>query len=132
MPELPEVESLRQILQRSVVGSTIVGTRIGRLPLRRKVTANFGPRIRGRRIEKIGRRAKYLIVELDGEEVILVHLGMSGSLTCRNRDFDSSEFNRRHDHVEFRLDNGTRLVFNDPRRFGMVRLVARAALPALR
>jgi formamidopyrimidine-DNA glycosylase len=132
MPELPEVESLRQILQRSVVGRTIVGTRIGRLPLRRKATGNFGPRIRGRRIEKIGRRAKYLILDLDGDDVILVHLGMSGSLTRRDSDFDSSEFDRRHDHVEFQLDNGTRLVFNDPRRFGIVRLVARAALPTLR
>ena len=131
MPELPEVESLRQILERSVLGRTVVGARIGRLPLRRKVTANFGPRIRGRRIEKIGRRAKYLILELDGADVILVHLGMSGSLTYRDSDFDSSEFDRRHDHVEFRLDNGTRLVFNDPRRFGIVRLVARLALPAL-
>ena len=81
MPELPEVESLRQILERSVVGTTVVGTRIGRLPLRRKVTANFGPRIRGQRIEKVGRRAKYLILDLDGEAVILVHLGMSGTLT---------------------------------------------------
>lgn len=120
------------MLQRSVVGGTIVGTRISRLPLRGRATGNFGARIRGRRIEKIGRRAKYLILDLDGDDVILVHLGMSGSLTCRDADFDSSEFDRRHDHVEFKLDNGTRLVFNDPRRFGMVRLVKRAALPALR
>lgn len=132
MPELPEVESLRQILQRSVVGRTIVGTRISRLPLRGRATGNFGARIRGRRIERIGRRAKYLILDLDGDDVILVHLGMSGSLTCRDADFDSSEFDRRHDHVEFKLDHGTRLVFNDPRRFGVVRLVKRAALPALR
>ena len=131
MPELPEVESLRQILQRSVVGKTIAGSRIGRLPLRRKVTANFGPRIRGQKIEKIDRRAKYLIVDLTGDHVILVHLGMTGSLTCRNIDFNSSEFDPRHDHVEFKLDDGSRLVFNDPRRFGIVRLVARVALPTL-
>ena len=132
MPELPEVESLRQILKRSVTGRTITGTRIGRLPLRRRKTGNFGPRIHGKRIEKVDRRAKYLILDLSGDDVILVHLGMSGSLTCRDRDFDSSEFNPRHDHVEFRLDDGSRLVFNDPRRFGIVRLVARAGLPALR
>ena len=132
MPELPEVESLRQILKRSVTGRTITGSRIGRLPLRRKTTGNFGPRIHGQRIEKVDRRAKYLILDLSGDHVILVHLGMSGSLTCRDRDFDSSEFNPRHDHIEFRLDDGSRLVFNDPRRFGIVRLVARAALPALR
>jgi len=132
MPELPEVESLRRILKRSVTGRTITGTRIGRLPLRRKKTGNFGPHIHGKRIERVDRRAKYLILDLSGEHVILVHLGMSGSLTCRDRDFDSSEFNPRHDHVEFHLDDGSRLVFNDPRRFGIVRLVARAALPALR
>jgi formamidopyrimidine-DNA glycosylase len=131
MPELPEVESLRQILSRSVTGRTIVGSRIGRLPLRRKTTPNFGARIRGHRIDQIGRRAKYLIVDLDGPDVVLVHLGMSGSLTCRDTDFDSSEFNSRHDHVEFKLDNGTRLVFNDPRRFGIVRLVARDKLDKL-
>ncbi len=132
MPELPEVESLRQILKRSVVGKTIVGTRISRLPLRRKTTANFGPRVRGRRIKQIDRRAKYLIVDLDGADVILVHLGMSGSLTCRDIDFDSSEFDPRHDHVEFKLDDGSRLVFNDPRRFGIVRLTPRESLATSR
>jgi formamidopyrimidine-DNA glycosylase len=131
MPELPEVESLRQILKRSAVGRTVVSTRIGRLPLRRKTTANFGARIRGERIEDIGRRAKYLIVDLTGDYVVLIHLGMSGSLTYRDRDFASSEFDPRHDHVEFRLDNGSRLVFNDPRRFGIVRLVKRSALSML-
>jgi len=131
MPELPEVESLRQILKRSAVGRTVVGTRIGRLPLRRKTTANFGARIRGQRIEGIGRRAKYLIMDLAGDYAVLIHLGMSGSLTYRDRDFDSSEFDPRHDHVEFRLDNGSRLVFNDPRRFGIVRLVKRSALSML-
>ncbi|MGO9450075.1 MAG: bifunctional DNA-formamidopyrimidine glycosylase/DNA-(apurinic or apyrimidinic site) lyase [Candidatus Binataceae bacterium] len=131
MPELPEVESLRQILKRSAVGRTIVGARIGRLPLRRRVTANFAGRVRGRRIEKVDRRAKYLILDLDGSDVILVHLGMTGSLTHRAGDFDSSEFDRRHDHVEFALDDDSRLVYNDPRRFGIVRLVARNALPGL-
>src|SRR5215472_12669151 len=115
MPELPEVESLRRILVRSVVGKIISGSRIGRLPLRRKTTPNFGSKIRGRRIAKIERRAKYLIVDLEGEHVILVHLGMSGSLTCRDIDFDSSGFDPRHDHIEFHLDDGSRLVFNDPR-----------------
>jgi formamidopyrimidine-DNA glycosylase len=131
MPELPEVESLRQILRRSVIGRIIVGARIGRLPLRRKAIGNFAARIRGRRIERIDRRAKYLITDLDGDDVILVHLGMSGSLTHRALDFDATEFDPRHDHVVFKLDDGSQLVFNDPRRFGIVRLVAREALLAL-
>jgi formamidopyrimidine-DNA glycosylase len=69
-----------------------------------------------------------LIIELDGDHVILVHLGMSGSLTHRHHGFDADDFDPRHDHLEFSLDDASRLVYNDPRRFGMVRLVERAAL----
>jgi formamidopyrimidine-DNA glycosylase len=128
MPELPEVESLRQILQRSAVGRTIVHAAIGAAPLRRRTTADFAAAIRGRRIERISRRAKYLMIELGGNGVLLVHLGMSGSLTHRGRGFDDREFNPRHDHVVLTLDDGSRMVFNDPRRFGIVRLVERGAL----
>jgi len=128
MPELPEVESLRRILVRTAVGRTIVKVRIGEKRLRRRVTADFGGTVAGRRIVKLSRRAKYLIVELDGDHVLLVHLGMSGSLTHRHDGFDAGEFNPHHDHLEFSLDDGSRLVYNDPRRFGMVRLVERAAL----
>ena len=128
MPELPEVESLRRILVRTAVGRTIVSVRVGDARLRRRVVANFADTIAGRRIVKMARRAKYLIVELDGDHVMLVHLGMSGSLTHRHEGFDAGDFDPRHDHLEFSLDDGSRLVYNDPRRFGMVRLVQRAAL----
>ena len=128
MPELPEVESLRRILVRTAVGRTIVSVRIGEKPLRRRATADFSGAIIGRRIVKLSRRAKYLIIEFDGEHVILVHLGMSGSLTHRHEGFDADDFDPRHDHLEFALDDASRLVYNDPRRFGMVRLVERAAL----
>lgn len=125
MPELPEVESLRRILTRSAVGRTIVGARIGKLPLRRRVVPDFGELITGRAIERISRRAKYLMIELSGDLIILAHLGMSGSITHRHGDFDAREFDAKHDHLEFALDDGTRLVYNDPRRFGMVRLISR-------
>jgi formamidopyrimidine-DNA glycosylase len=128
MPELPEVESLRRILSRSAVGRTIVGARIGKLPLRRRVVPDFSPAITGRTIERISRRAKYLIIELTGDSIILVHLGMSGSLTHRHGSFDASEFDTKHDHLEFALDDASRLVYNDPRRFGMVRLINRSDL----
>ncbi|HYL60286.1 MAG TPA: bifunctional DNA-formamidopyrimidine glycosylase/DNA-(apurinic or apyrimidinic site) lyase [Candidatus Acidoferrales bacterium] len=131
MPELPEVESLRRILVRSAVGRTIVSARIGEARLRRRVTANFAEAVSGRRIVNLSRRAKYLIVELDGDHVMLVHLGMSGSLTHRRGDFRGEDFDPRHDHLEFALDDSTRLVFNDPRRFGLVRLVARADLGSI-
>ena len=125
MPELPEVESLRRILTRSAVGRTIVGARIGKLPLRRRVVPDFGPLIAGLTIERISRRAKYLMIELTGDSIILAHLGMSGSITHRHGGFDSREFDVKHDHLEFALDDATRLVYNDPRRFGMVRLISR-------
>jgi len=128
MPELPEVESLRRILVRSAVGRTIVRVRVGEKRLRQRVAPDFAAKITGHRIVKLTRRAKYLIVELDGDHVMLVHLGMSGSLTHRQAGFRVDDFDPRHDHLEFLLDDDTRLVYNDPRRFGLIRLVERAAL----
>lgn len=135
MPELPEVESLRRILARSVVGRTIVRARVAEKRLRRKVAADFAASVAARRIVRLSRRAKYLIIELDnthrgGPAAMIVHLGMSGSLTHRNDGFDDAEFDRRHDHVEFELDDRSRLVYNDPRRFGLIRLVPIGALAA--
>ena len=103
MPELPEVESLRQILARSAVGRTIVSARIGEARLRQRIVADFASAIAGRQIVRLSRRAKYLILELDGEHVMLVHLGMSGSLTHRGDGFIDAEFDPKHDHVEFAL-----------------------------
>jgi len=131
MPELPEVESLRRILTRSAVGRTIVGARIGKLPLRRRVVPDFGAMIAGRTIERISRRAKYLMFELSGDSIILAHLGMSGSITHRHGGFDAREFDVKHDHLEFALDDASRLVYNDPRRFGMVRLITSDDLGAI-
>jgi formamidopyrimidine-DNA glycosylase len=131
MPELPEVESLRSLLDHSVAGRTIVGGRIGKKPLRRQVTRDFIADIKGRRIERVARRAKYLLIELSGGLVIVAHLGMSGSITHRAGITDSFGLAPQHDHAEFALDDGTRLVFNDPRRFGTLRLVDRASLSTL-
>ncbi|MGH7778861.1 MAG: bifunctional DNA-formamidopyrimidine glycosylase/DNA-(apurinic or apyrimidinic site) lyase [Candidatus Binataceae bacterium] len=128
MPELPEVESLRRILRRSAIGRVIVGARISQIPLRGKASGQFAAQIVGRTIREIARRGKYLIIDLDGDHVILIHLGMSGSLTHRRTGFDNADLDPRHDHIEFFLDDKTRLVFNDPRRFGMVRLMARDQL----
>jgi formamidopyrimidine-DNA glycosylase len=127
MPELPEVESLRRILARSAVGRKILNAKVGEKRLRRRVAADLAAKTAGRRIVKLSRRAKYLIIELDGDDVMLVHLGMSGSLTHRHDGF-RADFDPRHDHIDFILDDGSRLVYNDPRRFGMVALVERAAL----
>ena len=128
MPELPEVESLRRILERTATGRTIAETLIRETRLRRAITPEIATMMAGRTIERIGRRAKYLLFELSGEIVMMVHLGMSGSLTHRRDGFDAGSFNPRHDHLEFTLDDRTRLVYNDPRRFGLMKVIARAEL----
>ncbi|MGH7931568.1 MAG: bifunctional DNA-formamidopyrimidine glycosylase/DNA-(apurinic or apyrimidinic site) lyase [Candidatus Binataceae bacterium] len=128
MPELPEVESLRRILARSAVGRTLVAATVREPRLRRGVASDFASVIAGRTIENIGRRAKYLLVELSGDYLMMVHLGMSGSLTHRREGFAGGAFDPRHDHVEFVLDDGSRLVFNDPRRFGLMKLLRRSDL----
>lgn len=131
MPELPEVESLRRILARSAVGRTIVAAVVREPRLRRTVAPHFAAMIAGRSIEGIGRRAKYLLIEMSGDHLMMVHLGMSGSLTHRRADFDGDHFDPRHDHVEFTLDDGTRVVYNDPRRFGLMMLLPRNEVAAL-
>jgi formamidopyrimidine-DNA glycosylase len=128
VPELPEVESLRQMLGRSVVGRTIRNATIRETRLRRAVTAELASAIAGRSVERVARRAKYLLIEVAGNLVIMVHLGMSGSLTHRGRGFDPGPFDPRHDHIEFVFDDGSVLVYNDPRRFGLIKIVARDEL----
>jgi formamidopyrimidine-DNA glycosylase len=128
MPELPEIESLRRILARSARGRTIVSAKIGRVALRRRAPQDFAHAIANRRIKRVRRRAKYLIIELSGGGAILVHLGMSGSLTHRREGFCGNDLDSRHDHIEFLLDDGSRLVFNDPRRFGIVHFTSLAEI----
>jgi formamidopyrimidine-DNA glycosylase len=124
MPELPEVESLRGLLADSACGRTIVAARVSEPRLRRRVAQELVDAIVGRTILRIRRRAKYLLIDLSGNLTLLVHLGMSGSLTHRGEDFLDDEFDPVHDHLRFDLDDGTALVYNDPRRFGLMKLVA--------
>lgn len=131
MPELPEVESLRRILARSAIGRKLVAATVREPRLRRSVAHDFADVITGRIIENIGRRAKYLLVELSGDYLMIVHLGMSGSLTHRSDAFNGGAFDTRHDHIEFMLDDGSRLVFNDPRRFGLMKLLKRSDLASV-
>jgi formamidopyrimidine-DNA glycosylase len=100
MPELPEVESLRRILARSAVGRTVVSASVKEPRLRKVIARDLPAVIAGRTIDSIGRRAKYLMIELSGGHLMMVHLGMSGSLTHRRADFESDPFDPKHDHVE--------------------------------
>jgi formamidopyrimidine-DNA glycosylase len=128
MPELPEVESLKNSLAPLLAGRTIVRATIAEPRLRRRLAHDFGARMAGRRIEHLDRRAKYLLMALSGDEVLLIHLGMSGSLTYRDQSFVTDSLDPAHDHVAFELDDRNRLVFNDPRRFGLMKLVSAAKL----
>lgn len=127
MPELPEVETVARGL--AAVWETRVFTRIElrRPDLRVPFPPRFAERLTGRRIETVGRRAKYLVVALDGDLVMLGHLGMSGRMVIsRGRNTPPGP----HDHVEFVVDDGTAVTFTDPRRFGLLTLCTAGELAA--
>jgi formamidopyrimidine-DNA glycosylase len=132
MPELPEVETVRRGLAPVMEGAIIKEMEVHRDDLRLPFPPRFAARLRGRRINKLTRRAKYLLAFLDDGEVLLMHLGMSGSFRVKQGKekkpgrfhYPRSETGA-HDHVVFRLSSGVTITFNDPRRFGIM-LLARA------
>ncbi len=113
MPELPEVESTRRDLEREVVGRTVAKVDVRDPRLRWPVSVELPRKLAGRTVRGIRRRAKYLLIGL-GNGTVLVHLGMSGSL----RLLDAYTMPRPHDHIDVVLDDGRRLRYHDPRRFG--------------
>jgi formamidopyrimidine-DNA glycosylase len=118
MPELPEVETIRRSLLPHVVGARVTRVSVRERRLRRPLQRDFAARLRGRRIVELERRGKYLLFHLDDGRVLLVHLGMSGSLEL----VPPGRPPETHDHVAIALDGGIVLVFNDPRRFGLMRI----------
>lgn len=136
MPELPEVETVRRGLAPALVGSCILRVEVRRQDLRRPFPKDFARRLQGRRINALGRRAKYLIASMDDGGSFIAHLGMSGSFRIENsadavgslilpRSKDPS-----HDHVVIHLDNAT-LIYNDPRRFGFMTVAEASELDSL-
>jgi formamidopyrimidine-DNA glycosylase len=127
VPELPEVETVARGLAAVMEGRVLVSVECRRPDLRVPFPPRFAERLTGRRVETIGRRAKYLLMRLDGGLVMLGHLGMSGRMVIsRGRN----EPPGRHDHVEFRTDDGTTVTFTDPRRFGLLTLCEEGELDA--
>ncbi len=118
MPELPEIETIRSSLEPLVLGRRIERVEVRRADLRFRLPSDFAARLEGRVIRRARRRAKYLIFDLDDELSWLLHMGMSGRL------LHTSEPARyvagKHDHVLVSLSGGSALVFNDPRRFGLM------------
>jgi formamidopyrimidine-DNA glycosylase len=136
MPELPEVETVRRGLQPAMEGSKIVKAEARRKDLRFPFQKDFIARLEGQTVTGLGRRAKYLMADLTSGDVLLMHLGMSGSFRVLNGGANKApgQFHhprsedRAHDHVVFHMSSGAAVIFNDPRRFGYMKIIARSAL----
>ncbi len=129
MPELPEVETVRLGLKPVLEGHRLADVEVRRPDLRVPFPENFAARLRGRRIARLTRRAKYLLVHFDDDgEMALIHLGMSGRMVVEGPgQGNAPRVASPHDHVVFETDAGARVVFNDPRRFGLMTLIAPGA-----
>ncbi|MDE2181690.1 MAG: bifunctional DNA-formamidopyrimidine glycosylase/DNA-(apurinic or apyrimidinic site) lyase [Alphaproteobacteria bacterium] len=135
MPELPEVETVRMGLAPALEGHTFTHVETRRGDLRVPFPRDFAKRLHGRRVERLWRRAKYLLAELDGRETLVIHLGMTGRMAVYAGGVDRklgqyvydaapAEAGRgKHDHVVFETDAPARVVFTDHRRFGLMTLL---------
>ncbi|RAI34828.1 bifunctional DNA-formamidopyrimidine glycosylase/DNA-(apurinic or apyrimidinic site) lyase [Rhodoplanes roseus] len=142
MPELPEVETVRRGLAPAMEGARFVSVELRRPDLRRPFPNDFCQRLEGTTVAALKRRAKYLLAELSSGDVLLMHLGMSGSFRVElpataGREgaslspggyYHARSETKAHDHVVFSMSSGARLVFNDPRRFGLMLIVPAADL----
>ncbi|WP_375413345.1 bifunctional DNA-formamidopyrimidine glycosylase/DNA-(apurinic or apyrimidinic site) lyase [uncultured Bradyrhizobium sp.] len=133
MPELPEVETVRRGLQPAMEGAKIVHAEARRKDLRFPFQKDFVARLEGQTVTGLGRRAKYLMADLSSGDVLLMHLGMSGSFRVVREGAKAApgkfhhprQEDRAHDHVVFHMSSGATVVFNDPRRFGYMKIFAR-------
>ncbi|QNL19814.1 bifunctional DNA-formamidopyrimidine glycosylase/DNA-(apurinic or apyrimidinic site) lyase [Hyphobacterium sp. CCMP332] len=142
MPELPEVETVRKGLAPVMEGRLIERAENRRPDLRFPFPDGFAERLTGIRVERLDRRAKYLLFRLESGETLLAHLGMSGRFTIQleTQTEKPGSFahapgtSEKHDHVVFGMEGGASIVFNDPRRFGFMTLFPtdhEAAVPFL-
>lgn len=132
MPELPEVQTVRDGLAPVMEGFEFTRVSLGRPDLRFPFADGFAARLTGAKLTQLSRRAKFLMAQLSTGETLLMHLGMSGRFTIDEggASLTPGEFTReqatnpKHDHVIFDMSSGARVVFNDPRRFGFMELFA--------
>lgn len=129
MPELPEVETVCRGLAPVMEGRVLASVVQRRPNLRTPFPDDFVAKLTGRRVNQLTRRAKYVMAYLDDGQVLLIHLGMSGRMTViePKNDSDLPEAGK-HDHVDFVMDSGVLVRFNDPRRFGLMALTDMDAL----
>ncbi|MEO0370949.1 MAG: bifunctional DNA-formamidopyrimidine glycosylase/DNA-(apurinic or apyrimidinic site) lyase [Pseudomonadota bacterium] len=130
MPELPEVETVMRGLTPAMEGQVIARADVNRPDLRWPFPERMADRLTGARVQTLRRRSKYILADLNSGETLLIHLGMSGRMLISGdplgqfvHDHPAPE---KHDHVVFHMENGARITFNDPRRFGAMDLMETA------
>ena len=127
MPELPEVETVRRGLEPVMSGQIITRAQVRRPDLRWPFPEGMADRLTGAKIERLRRRAKYILADLNRGETLIIHLGMSGRMTIQGEGLglfhQPVTALEKHDHVVFDMENGARVVFNDARRFGAMDLI---------
>lgn len=136
MPELPEVETVRRGLVPIMEGARFVKVEARRGDLRWPLPKDFVARLEGQTVIGLGRRAKYILADLSSGDVLLMHLGMSGSFRVMKAgsEYMPGDFHHErsklaaHDHIVFHMSNGGVAVFNDPRRFGCMKIFPRAKI----
>ena len=122
MPELPEIETVKLGLEKTILGSVIVSTKIFRRDLRFPIEERFEKSILNKRVLAVGRRSKYILLFLNNKTTLVLHLGMSGKINVKiENEIDYPA--KKHDHLILSFDNGFILIYNDPRRFGFVEII---------
>ena len=132
MPELPEVETVRRGLEPAMKNQLIAKADVNRPDLRWPFPPNLADRLTGARVLGLRRRSKYILIDLDSDETLIVHLGMSGRMLVSGiqlgQFFLDHPAVEKHDHVVLHMENNARITFNDARRFGMMDLAVTAAV----
>lgn len=132
MPELPEVETVRRGLAPSMQGQVITHAQVNRKDLRWPFPERMAERLTGAKVTGLRRRSKYILIDLDTTETLIVHLGMSGRMTVSGDPLGQFVSNHpakdKHDHVVFDMSSGARVTFNDARRFGAMDLAETSTL----
>ncbi|NUY39869.1 bifunctional DNA-formamidopyrimidine glycosylase/DNA-(apurinic or apyrimidinic site) lyase [Wolbachia endosymbiont of Litomosoides brasiliensis] len=116
MPELPEVEVISNFLFNEIKNKQISSVTVNNWNLRIPITQNIDNILKGKGINNIKRRGKYIIWHIDNDMAVIIHLGMSGKLIYAK----NNQAQNKHDHVVFSFSDNTSIIFNDPRRFGLV------------
>ena len=132
MPELPEVEVVRRSLSNFIPGLKINKVNIFNSNLRFKISKNLKKNVEKQKITSISRRAKFLLIKLQNNKVILIHLGMTGKIFIKNKKTESTlvtsfyydnKFKKKHNHLILYLNNSTELIYNDVRKFGFIKIL---------